>query len=132
MIGIIGIEKLEVSCVVGAYPHERTQEQILFIDLKIEADLSLCIASDCLQDAIDYAQLAEACRVVGKRSFYLIEAFAAAVIAYISVQFPVIWIWVKVCKPAALARAEAFVELEMLNESVLYTKQQHSIHARFV
>ena len=46
MNGIIGFKKLRVDCIIGILPHERVQEQTLFVDIKVRHDFSACIKDD--------------------------------------------------------------------------------------
>lgn len=114
MIATIGIEKLSVMSLIGVFAHERVGAQELFIDLKAEFDVSKCVLSDSVSDALNYDLLADRCREIAeKTSFNLIESFASAIIENLSVEFPISHIWVRVSKPKALKNAIfAFVEME--------------------
>lgn len=114
MLGTVGFEELRVQCLVGVYPHERVSEQTLIIDLKVEGDLSGCIKSDSLHDALDYAKLVDLCKkVANENRFHLIEAYAHAILEEVLAQFSASTAWIKIRKPGALPEAKcAFVELE--------------------
>jgi dihydroneopterin aldolase len=69
---------LEVACIIGDLPEERLCEQVLVLDVTLSLDLSPVLASDALQDTVDYAALAEALRVALRaKQFRMIESAAA-------------------------------------------------------
>lgn len=111
--GIVGIENLKIVCCIGVYPEEKLTKQDLLIDLKIETDFAKSIASDSLQDAVDYDQLAELCKsIAGRQHFHLIETLADAILSEILNNFSVAGAWIKVKKLQGLPDAQyAFVEL---------------------
>jgi dihydroneopterin aldolase len=55
---VIAIEGLEVSCVVGVYPHERDRLQPLRVDLSMEVDTRRASQNERLRDSVDYAAVA--------------------------------------------------------------------------
>jgi dihydroneopterin aldolase len=113
MIGKIGIEKLSVMAIVGVFAYERNDKQELIVDLKVETDITACVASDSFRDALDYVALAKVCQTVAsENAFHLIESYAAAVVRELSSRFPISWVKIKVLKPKALEPAAAFVEME--------------------
>lgn len=68
---------LEVRCIIGDRPEERVREQMLSLDVVLAMDLSKVVASDALQDTVDYAKLAEEIRTaLRKAQFKMIEAAA--------------------------------------------------------
>ena len=114
MIATIGIEKLSVMTLIGVFSHERVAPQELLIDIKAEFDVSKCVLSDSVLDALNYDLLAERCQEIAcNTSYNLIESFAFAIIENLSTEFPISHIWVRVSKPNAIVHAKtAFVEME--------------------
>jgi len=53
---------LEVACVIGDRPEERSREQWLAVDVSRACELAPAAASDALRDTVDYAALATAIR----------------------------------------------------------------------
>jgi dihydroneopterin aldolase len=53
---------LEVECVIGDLPEERSREQRLTVDVSLAFDMTAAAASDALADTVDYAALSEAIR----------------------------------------------------------------------
>jgi dihydroneopterin aldolase len=114
MQGIVGFKDLSISCIIGDFPEERDNEQLIFIDLKVQTDISRCMHSDILKDTISYVDLAEICtNQACSQKYHLLEALANNILERIFADFPVSWAWIKVKKPKALPSAlYAFVELE--------------------
>ena len=46
MIGTIGLEALQIRCIVGIYPQERVDEQDLLLDVSVETDFEASASSD--------------------------------------------------------------------------------------
>lgn len=81
---VISIERLEVPCVVGVYPQERTAPQPLRIDVRMALDTAQAGAKQRLRMTLDYAQVAsqiafllQSCR------FHLLETAAHALTRYL-------------------------------------------------
>ena len=51
------INGIEVECVLGDLPEERTREQKIQVDVSLELDLEAASASDSIDDTVDYALL---------------------------------------------------------------------------
>ena len=51
------INGIEVECVLGDLPEERTREQKIQVDVSLELDLEAAAASDSIEDTVDYALL---------------------------------------------------------------------------
>ncbi|MCR4316007.1 MAG: dihydroneopterin aldolase [Planctomycetes bacterium] len=74
------VSNLEVRCIVGTLPHERANEQCIYLDLELEADVSAACNSDDLADTVDYVQISDAAREVAVNGkFELIEALAESI-----------------------------------------------------
>ena len=120
MIGIIGLEKLRVTCKVGGIaPEEKIQTHDLYIDLQVEADVSAAIEGDHLADAVDYTALANLIEAkIQHQEHRLLETVAHDILRLVFDAAPSItWGWVKVTKREAYALAgDAFVELESFRE----------------
>jgi len=114
MFGIIGVEGLRISCIIGDRSYEREKEQLIIVDLEVEVDLDRCLQSKEASDGVDYVKLAELCRqcaVNGKHR--LLEELADEVLTKIVEAFSVRWARIKIKKPGALPSAKcASVELK--------------------
>jgi dihydroneopterin aldolase len=114
MKGIIGIQDLQIHCIIGIYQNERLQEQDIFVDLKVQSDFSPCVKSDSIMETINYTKLADTCSEFAKLKKYgLLETFAVEVLDEIFRTFPVNWGWIRIKKPQAIPNAAfAVVEFE--------------------
>jgi dihydroneopterin aldolase len=114
MNGIIGFENFQVDCIIGIYPEERLEKQTIFVDLKVEVDISNCIHSDNINEAIDYVKLTHLCKDLAQaHQFNLMETYASQVLQEIFRNYPASWVWIKVKKPKAIPQADfAIVEIE--------------------
>lgn len=114
MWGKVGFDGYRFCCIIGDLPEERTQEQELVVDLRVEVDFSRVATSDQLVDTIDYTRMAAICVEVGKNGrFAMLEAYAAAVLNAIKAEFSPRNVAIRVKKGAALPGALcAVVELE--------------------
>lgn len=55
------LKDIEVECVIGDRPDERNRRQRLLVEVEIEVS-GEAASSDCLEDTVDYAALAEKIR----------------------------------------------------------------------
>ncbi len=110
----IFIQGLSFPAILGVYDWERTQPQTVRIDLEMAADNRIPAASDDLQDALDYATVAQRVQLWTEEGrFQLVEALAETLAARIHSTFGVPWVKVRITKPDALADAEGVgVEIE--------------------
>lgn len=76
----IHLKKMEVSCVLGAYPAERRKPRKVRLDLSLACDLRRAMASDRLEDTLNYEAIeATAISIAQKGSFFLVETLAERV-----------------------------------------------------
>ncbi|RRJ83363.1 dihydroneopterin aldolase [Aestuariirhabdus litorea] len=109
----VRIEELAVEVVIGVYDWEREQTQPLLLDLWLETDFSAAFASDALEDALNYADIAERVRAFCEASRYqLLETLAGAVLRLLLEQYNASRAGVRIRKPRAIAPAMAVIECE--------------------
>lgn len=83
----------------GVYPYERQQGQRFEVDLELIRSCELAAQSDCLEDTIDYAELAALVLEVGtSQSFQLVERLAGAIAQAVLVRYPDVQLTVTVRK----------------------------------
>src|SRR5262245_52284303 len=100
MNGIIGIENFKISCIIGVNPDERTKVQEIYVDLRIKANVSRCVAKDRLKDSIDYTLLVKMCQDLAiAHRYYLMETYAAEVLDALLQSDRIEWAWIRVKKP---------------------------------
>lgn len=81
---VIAVEGLEVPCVVGVDPHERTVPQPLRVDLRMVLDTSRAGVSQRLRWTVDYARTASQIAFLLQHCrFYLLETAAYALTRYL-------------------------------------------------
>lgn len=102
----IFIKGLTVETVIGVYDWERNITQPLIIDLELSCDTQKAAASDCIDDALDYAAISsriiEVCRA---SSHQLIETLAEQLASIVLAEYNVVGIKLSLAKPGAVAEA---------------------------
>lgn len=115
MLATVGVRDLEVFCVIGVRPHEREREQVITLDLAIDYDVGDAIATDTVDDVVDYSAVADMVREhLRDRSYGLLESAAAGIVALIAGAYPrVARIVVEIRKPQALeGTATGYIRLD--------------------
>lgn len=75
MLDQIVIRQLQLPTIIGVYPFEREQPQVLRCDLVLSVDIAQAAHTDDLQYTIDYAAVAQRVRALGATASYqLLEA----------------------------------------------------------
>lgn len=113
-MGVIGIHKHRIDCVIGVYPAEREQTQTIYVDVKIKIDLAASINSGSVMDSVDYVAIADLCTELAQnRKYYLLEQFASDILDNCKNLFKANWAWAQIQKPSAIpSAAYAYVEME--------------------
>jgi FolB domain-containing protein len=113
MKGTIGFEHLRINCIIGIQEFERLQKQDIFIDLKVQLDLSKCIHTNNLKHSVDYVKLSDLCIYIAQQKKHeLLETLAHEILEQIFTQFRVDSAWIKIKKPQAISNA-SFATIEM-------------------
>lgn len=104
MIGTVGFRDLEVFCIIGIHPRERTAEQQLLVDLTLEYDFAPALASGRVEDALHYGEVAQAVRDhLREQQYGLLERAAAGLLDSLAQRYPaVLRACVELRKPAAM------------------------------
>lgn len=112
MNGIIGINNLQIHCIIGNNSEERIITQCLLVDVKVKGDFSRCGVSDRIQDTVDYTQIAQMCTELAiGRQYRLLETFAWEAVHRLLEELQVQWAWICIKKPGGLESAQqTFVE----------------------
>ncbi len=111
------IEGLRVNAVIGVFEWERQIEQPVLIDLVMSVDTRAAALSDDIQDAVNYALVAEQVAELTKSlKPQLIETLANKMAEMILNNFSTVQsVQVKVKKPLAVKGAQA-VGIEIIRE----------------
>ncbi|MFP4483383.1 MAG: dihydroneopterin aldolase [Spirochaetota bacterium] len=109
MKATVGFEELQVRAVIGALATERTAGQPLRLSIFLDYDAAAPIASDSIDDAVDYAAVASVVEKVAEEGrFHLMETLCGAIIGAVREEFPqVTGVVVEARKPRAIAGAKA-------------------------
>ena len=100
---IIFIRELKVTTLIGIYEREKLVPQTLQIDLDIALPNSRACISDDIDDALDYAQVAEHIQtVLGEGHFSLLETLAEHIAQIIITDFNAPWVRISVAKLQAI------------------------------
>lgn len=106
----IFIEELRVDCIVGIYPHERSQPQPLIVELELGLDTAEAAYTGRIAATCDYARVCdEVAALLEFRQYKLLEMAAEELAAMLCGVHPVITdLRVRLHKPQALqGRARA-------------------------
>jgi len=112
--GWIRLQSLHVDGVrVGIYPHEKDGRQSIVIDIGMFTDFGRAVASERIQDTVDYDAVAALARDLSRaRYFPLVEALAEELAQAVLARFPVQRVTIEVHKPGALAPGSVSVAIE--------------------
>ena len=95
---------LTVDAIIGIYDWEREVRQRLEVDLDMDVDLTAAIASDAIEDTLNYKSVAK--RVLGfvqDSRYRLVEALAGEIARIVLAEFPQVKrVRVTVHKPGAV------------------------------
>jgi len=106
-MAVIIIEELQVMTTIGAYHWEQALQQKLLISLEMHYDESKAAASDQLEHAIDYAQVAESIKnFCAKYRCQLLEKLAHEIANLLLKTLPVSQLQIKINKPQAVLAAK--------------------------
>lgn len=100
----IFIHGLELSVIIGIYPHERTQAQPILLDIDLGIDAQLASAHDVLAQTIDYDDLIHQIKnYITNTQFSLIETLAEYIAQFILKKFSIPWLRICLTKPGAVS-----------------------------
>jgi len=104
----IHIRDLQVRCIVGIYPEERTAKQDVIFNVTLHADCRAAGLSDRIEDAVDYKQVKKRIVEMAEASeFFLVERLADSVASLCLEDPRVERVDVTVDKPGALRFARS-------------------------
>lgn len=96
---IIFLHDFKVKTLVGIYPWERRVAQTIQFDLEIGLPSSQAGKTDCIDDAIDYADIVKTIHdILNSRHFSLLEALAEHIALTIMKEFNSPWVKVRISK----------------------------------
>ena len=99
----IHIRDLELQCIIGVYPKERTTKQAVVINIAMDCDFGVSAESDNLDDTVNYKTLnREVIDLVEASSFNLLESLIERVAELCLKRPAVSQVTVTIDKPGAL------------------------------
>ena len=110
---VIKITDLSLRTIIGGNDWERESKQDVVINITLTYDAAKAMASDAMEDALDYKRLKR--RVIDeveKSRFHLLEKLTAVVLAAVMEDTRVLSASVRIDKPSALRFAKT-VSIEM-------------------
>ena len=100
----IRLKNIQVYAYHGAHAHEREHGGRFEIDVELEADLSRAVASDALEDTIDYVRVqGVVVTIATSKRYYLLETLANAIADGLLSEFPAREVGIRVRKPGVSA-----------------------------
>jgi dihydroneopterin aldolase len=100
---IIFLRELKVTTLIGIYEREKAMPQTLQLDLDIAMPNSRACLSDDINDALDYAKVAQHIQtVLSEGHFSLLETLAEHIAQIILKDFQAPWVRVSVAKLQAI------------------------------
>lgn len=105
---IVFLRDLRIETVIGVWEWERHIKQIVQLDLEMGADIRRAAASDSIEDALNYRDVAKRLIAhVESSGFALVETLAESVARIIVTEFDVPWVRVSAAKPGAVEGSKA-------------------------
>lgn len=107
MKGSVIVRDLRVVCIVGILPHERCNEQEIFVDVEMEHDFEAAARSEDVSTTVDYAAVSNVMTDwIREKKFQLIETMAVLGCDLVLDRWPgVSRVKIKVKKPHAVEAA---------------------------
>lgn len=104
---IIFLRELKVTTLIGIYEREKAMPQTLQLDLDIAMPNSRACLSDDINDALDYAKVAQHIQsVLSEGHFSLLETLAEHIAQIILKDFQAPWVRVSVAKLQAIRQCK--------------------------
>lgn len=104
---LVYIHALEIETIIGIYDWEREQKQTITIDLEMGTDIRPAAASDDIEKALNYKQVAKRLiAFIESAEFLLIETMAEQIAQLLMDEFKVPWLRLQVGKPGAVTGAK--------------------------
>jgi len=104
---IVFLEQLRVDTIIGIHDWERRVRQTLLVDLEMATDAGPAAASESIEDALDYQQVAaRVTAFIQAGEFQLLETLAHELAAVLQTEFGLPWLKLRIAKPGAVPAAQ--------------------------
>jgi dihydroneopterin aldolase len=91
------LEQLALETRIGVYDWEQSRLRTLWLDIALFMDTSKACQTDCLEDALDYSEVAESLRAMARHQrWQLLEACAESLCTFLLRRYPCLQ-RVKIC-----------------------------------
>jgi dihydroneopterin aldolase len=102
-VDTIFLRGLEIEAVIGIWEWERRIRQLVRIDLELATDIRAAAATDAIEKALDYKEIAKrVIAFVSESRFKLVETLADNIARIIVIEFGVPWLRLTISKPGAI------------------------------
>jgi len=103
LMDLVYIHELAIDTIIGIYDWEREQKQTVIINLEMGTDIRPAAASEDIEKALDYKQVAKRLiAFVEAAEFLLIESMAEQIARLVMDEFKVPWLRLQLSKPGAV------------------------------
>ncbi len=103
---IVFLRGLRIETTIGIYDWEKQIKQPVVLDLEMGANLARAAATDRIEDALDYKQVAKRLKqFVAESRFELVETLAERCAALLREEFGIPWLRLSVNKIGAVSDA---------------------------
>lgn len=103
---IIYLTALKIETTIGVYAWERQIKQIVVLDLQMATDIRRAVASDSVENTLDYKAVAKRLiDFVSHSEFQLVETLAERIVEVVRSEFAVKWVRLQLSKPGAVQGA---------------------------
>ena len=100
---IVYIKDLKIEAIIGIFDWERSEKQIVSLNLKMAADIKRAAKTDRIDDTLNYKAVAKRLiNFVGDSEYQLVETLAEKICELIMQEFSVPWVRLQLSKPGAL------------------------------
>ncbi|GAB4196305.1 MAG: dihydroneopterin aldolase [Wenzhouxiangellaceae bacterium] len=102
----IFIDDLRLQAIIGVYPEEREQPQMIAVDVEMAWDTRAAALSDDLHETIDYhAVVKRLTGFIDNSRFQLVETLAERCAEILLKEFDLPWVRIRITKKQAIEQA---------------------------
>lgn len=107
---IISIKQLAIESSIGVKAWEKQVKQVLSLDIDYATDATTIAINDDLNDAVDYAAMAEkTTEFVQQQHWQLLETLAERLSQYLIKEFTLTWLKLTISKPSPIENTKAVI-----------------------
>lgn len=104
---ILFLNELRVTTTIGIYAWEQAIKQPVVFNLELGIDTQRAAQSENIEDALDYATVAERLtQYISANQYQLLETLAEQAAQFLLQEFQLSWLRLRVSKPGAVANTK--------------------------